>query len=62
MNQIDVRKALAAGLKFRQLLETIADTLEWTETNPEGFICKVGMKQEREAEILQAWHARELKV
>jgi 2'-hydroxyisoflavone reductase len=57
----DVSAALAAGLKFRDLEETVRDTLEWA--NAEGSesaltsseIGEAGLRPEREAELLAAW-------
>jgi 2'-hydroxyisoflavone reductase len=45
---VDVRKALAAGLRFRPLAATIRDTLEGAETSPAA-----GLDPERERELLQ---------
>ena len=49
-------KAVAAGLTFMPVHETIADTLEWArsadDTGP------AGLDPDREAELLQAWDAR----
>ena len=47
---VDVSRALAAGLSFRPLAETVRDVPEWTHT--------AGLAPEREAELLAAWHAR----
>ncbi len=47
---VDVSRALAAGLTFRPLAETVRDVPEWTG--------KAGLAPEREAELLAAWHAR----
>jgi 2'-hydroxyisoflavone reductase len=44
---VDVSKALAAGLRFRPLGETIRDTLEHAETSPEA-----GLDPARERELL----------
>ena len=49
MHQADVSRAVAAGLTFRPLEETVRDTLELAET-VEG----VGLTPEREAELLAA--------
>ena len=54
---IDCGRALAAGLKFRALGSTIADTLDWMRS--EGRQPSVGMSPEREAEILDAWRRSE---
>lgn len=50
--RINIDKALAAGLSFRPLAQTINDTLAWDaqEGTP-----KAGLSPEREAELLQSW-------
>ncbi len=48
-----IDRALAAGLRFRLLAETIRGTLD--EAQPAGA---AGLSAEREAELLAAWHAR----
>ena len=51
--EVDVSKAVAAGLAFRPLEETVAATL--AEAEPvEG----VGLTAERERELLEAWWSR----
>lgn len=52
-DKVDVGRALAAGLTFRPLAETVKGTLELA-TTVEG----VGLTTEREAALLAAWHAR----
>ncbi len=44
---VDVSKAVAAGLRFRSLAQTIRDTLEQAETSPEA-----GLDPARERELL----------
>ena len=51
--QVDVSKALAAGLRFRPVEDTVAATLAQTEVVP-----GVGLEPEREAQLLAAWRAR----
>jgi 2'-hydroxyisoflavone reductase len=46
---VDVRKALAAGLRLRPLAATIRDTLEGAETTPAA-----GLDPDRERELLRA--------
>ncbi len=48
----DNSRAIAAGLKFRPLRETVADTLEWWQRERTGSSLKAGMSREREAELL----------
>lgn len=49
-------KAIAAGLTFRPLSDTIRDTLAWAKTRPADVEMRAGMKPERERELLRAWH------
>jgi 2'-hydroxyisoflavone reductase len=51
--QVDVSKAIGAGLRFRPIDDTVAATLAHTEVVP-----GVGLEPERETELLAAWHAR----
>ena len=55
----DVSKALRDGLAFRQLQQTVRDTLQWQATRPADWQWRGGLTAEREAELLQAWHKRE---
>jgi 2'-hydroxyisoflavone reductase len=57
-NSFDVSKALAAGLSFRPLAETVRDTLAWARTRPAGEPLRAGLDPEREAALLSAWHTR----
>ena len=58
---VDVSDAVAAGLTFRPLSVTAADTLAWDETRPpeERADRAFGMSRAREREVLEAWHAVE---
>jgi 2'-hydroxyisoflavone reductase len=55
----DIRHALAAGLTFRPLPQTAADTLAWFKTQPPERQAKLksGLTPEREAALLAAWKA-----
>jgi 2'-hydroxyisoflavone reductase len=57
-----VDRAVKAGLVFRPLQETIADTLTWfdglDEERRAGVTQRAGIPAEKEAEVLAAWHAR----
>jgi 2'-hydroxyisoflavone reductase len=55
----DIRRALAAGLTFRPLPATAADTLAWFKTQPPERQAKLksGLTPEREAALLAAWKA-----
>ena len=52
-DRVDVGRAIAAGLAFRPLAETVRGTLEDAEATDAA-----GLKPEREAELLEAWHGR----
>ena len=53
-SRIDISKAIAAGLKFRPLEETVLDTLAWAHTRPPDQEWRAGLTAEREAEVLAA--------
>jgi len=54
-------RAVAAGLKFRPILDTARDTLAWVATVPADQRKKLagsGISREKEAKVLAAWKAR----
>jgi 2'-hydroxyisoflavone reductase len=53
--RISVQKALAAGLTFRGLEQTIQDTLAYVRALPKDYIWKVGLSEAKEKELLQTW-------
>jgi len=55
-----IAKALAAGLVFRPLPETVTATLEWFRQQPpeRQAALKSGLSAERERHVLADWHAR----
>lgn len=55
---INCHRAIAAGLTFRPLAGTVRDTLAWDATRPPDHEWRAGITREREAELLQAWHAQ----
>jgi len=58
--QISTARAQAAGLTYRPLAETVADTLAWVRTWPKArqdAPLKAGITPDREAETLAAWKA-----
>lgn len=59
-NTVDCRKAIAGGLVFRPLAETVRDTLAWLETRPTDWQWRGGLMPDREAELLHKWHTNEL--
>ena len=50
MNRADCSRAVAAGLAFRMLDDTVRGTLEHAETTDDA-----GLRPERERELLEAW-------
>ena len=59
LHEVDVSRAVAAGLSFRPLAETVRDTLAWdsedtSERRP--MAARVGLAPDREADLLAAWH------
>ena len=53
----DCGTALGAGLVFRPLADTVADTLAWDASRPPAP-GRAGLDAGREARLLRAWHAR----
>jgi 2'-hydroxyisoflavone reductase len=57
VGDVNCRRALAAGLTFRPLGETMRATLDWLATRPADYRWQAGLTPEREAKVLAAWHA-----
>lgn len=57
-HRVDVRKAQRAGLTYRPIDVTVADTLAWFRTLPPERQAKLraGLTAEREAELLRLFH------
>ena len=53
-------RGMAAGLRYRPLAVTAAETLDWWKELPEEdrMTMGAGLPPEREAEVLAAWHRR----
>ncbi len=51
-NNINISKALKAGLQFRPLSRTVTDTLTWLKTRPAGFDIKNRLSLAKETELL----------
>ena len=49
-------KAIAAGLTYRPLHETIRDTLAWHQTNRPNDELKAGLDRDKERALLYKWH------
>jgi 2'-hydroxyisoflavone reductase len=52
----DCRKAIADGLTFRPLADTIRDTLAWVSTRAADWQWRAGLAREKETALLQKWH------
>ena len=59
-SRVSNARAVKAGLTFRSLAATAADTLTWFKSQPADRRAKLraGIAPGREAEVLKAWHAR----
>ena len=57
LSAVDNSRAIGAGLTFRPLAATAADTLAWHQARPEDERKKlrIGIDPEREQEVLKAW-------
>ncbi len=51
-HRYNIDAAVAHGLTFRPLADTIRDTLTWHATRPDDYEMKIGISAEREAELL----------
>lgn len=64
LGQVSIERALSLGLTFRPLADTARDTIRWhKETRGLDYDFgaadgSLGMKAQRERELLAAWHAR----
>ncbi|MBB3110262.1 2'-hydroxyisoflavone reductase [Paenibacillus phyllosphaerae] len=56
---VSIHKALAGGLTFRPLEQTIADTLAWHRSRHPYTEWRAGLRPEREQELLRAYAAVE---
>lgn len=54
-NSINNNKAVKAGLTFKPLSETVADTLKWIQSRPPVDKLKRGLDPQREAELLRKY-------
>ena len=59
--QISSARAVAKGMKFRDLATTVADTLAWHATRPaeQQQKLRAGMTAEREAKLLTLWKSQQ---
>lgn len=56
--QVDISKALNAGLNFTPLAQTIKDIYDWEFERPQEYELKAGLKPEREKELLELLRVR----
>jgi 2'-hydroxyisoflavone reductase len=57
---VNCGKAIASGLTFRPIGDTIQDTLEWDNARPANLKRPLGIRLDRESQLLQAWHYQSL--
>ncbi|HEV7128954.1 MAG TPA: NAD-dependent epimerase/dehydratase family protein [Ktedonobacterales bacterium] len=55
--RVNCRKAMATGLSFRPLTETVRDILAWDATRPANNSLRAGLTPEHERQLLRAWHS-----
>ena len=55
---VSPEKAVAAGLNFSPLRDTIRDTLTWFHTNRINDDLKAGLDRDKERALLYKWHAQ----
>ena len=55
VHTVNSQKAIAAGLTFRPLAETVRDTLGYLDTLPVDHEWKVGLQPAQEADLLAKW-------
>ena len=60
MLAVDCGKAIAAGLAFRPVSETVEDVLEWDLARTVDSEPAAGLRHEKERELLRAWHGATL--
>ncbi len=54
--QIDISKAIKAGLTFRPMSETVRDTLTFAKNRPADYAMQAGLDAEKETRLLKIWH------
>lgn len=57
MNNVNISKAISAGLKIRPLKETLLDTMKYHMTRGADFKLRTGLTPVREKEILEKWES-----
>ncbi len=51
----NIDKALATGLSFRPVAETVRDTLAWANERADEYVWRGGLSADQEATLLAAW-------
>jgi 2'-hydroxyisoflavone reductase len=54
-SRVNCCKAIAAGLSFRPMTETIQETLAWDATRPADYTLRAGLTPEHEQQLLREW-------
>lgn len=57
INRVSCAKAIADGLTFRSLTDTVRDLLSWANTRPADYQMRAGLPPEKEAAVLEKWRA-----
>lgn len=57
MGSADISRAVAAGLRFRPVAATVADTLSWDDKRPADHHWRAGLDAAKEAQLLEMWHS-----
>jgi 2'-hydroxyisoflavone reductase len=57
-SQFNIDRAIADGLTFHPLEDTVRATLEWSASRPEETPPRAGLDPAKEARVLEAWKAR----
>lgn len=57
-DSVSIARALADGLTFRPIEDTIRDTLDWIRSLPAERPKRAGLAPEKEAEVLRKWRER----
>ena len=52
------QKAVAAGLAFRPLDQTVKDMLDWLQIRPADYEWRSGLRPEEEQNLLAEWHSQ----
>lgn len=57
-DQVDISRAIGAGLTYRPTSTTIEDTLTWARSRPVDHAWQAGLEPEREKSLLQKWRTQ----